>query len=130
MNIVRAWTTAAKAFDAEALVALAPEDFEMVTMHRGIQRGHDAVRSWAARQTFGVAMHVDVCRYFHRDDTVVAETRIEWRDVETGELAESGDGAAVFVVRDGLVASIAVHPDLVSALSSAGISETDGPELP
>src|SRR3712207_5209914 len=93
VDVVRSWNLAAREGDAEALVALSHEDFEMVTMHRGTQRGHDAVRGWVEKQTYGLAMHIEPKRYFHRGETVVVATHVEMRWVETGEVAEVQEGA-------------------------------------
>lgn len=125
IDVVRAWIAAAKAFDADALVATAHEDFEWAGMRREIQRGNDALKAWVERQTYGVAMHVNAVPYAQRGDTVVAEGCAEWRDSYTGELVETERGALVFVIREGKVARLSVHPDLTAGLSAGGLSEAD-----
>ena len=128
--MVRSWNVAAEAGDAEALAALVHDDFELVTMHRGVQQGPDAVRSWVAKQSHGVGMHVEPRRYFARGNTVAVDTIVEMRWVETGEVAETSDGAVVFEVRDGRVGRLTVHPDIAAALEATGLGESDEAELP
>lgn len=130
LEVIRSWDAAAEAGDAEALAALVHEDFEMVTMHRGTQHGRDAARGWLERQSHGVGMHVRPRRFFQRGGTVAVDAIIEMRWVETGEVAETRDGAAVFEVRDGLVSRLTVHPDIESALAAAGLDESDEAESP
>ncbi len=124
LEVVEAWNTAYNARDAEALVALAHEDVELVSP-RGVDRGHDAVRESVRRQAYGVGMHVDVHRRFHRGEHVVTAGAIELRFVDSGELAERFQAAAAFVVRDGRVARVEPHADLASALAAAGVDASD-----
>ena len=128
LDAVRAWNEAAEAGDADALAALVHDDFEMVHMHRGVQHGPDAARDWLAKQSHGVGMRARPRRYFLRDGTVAVDALIELRWVETGELAETRDGAVVFVVRDGRIASLTVHPDIAAALAATGLDESDAAE--
>ncbi|MGH2840403.1 MAG: nuclear transport factor 2 family protein [Solirubrobacteraceae bacterium] len=128
VDVARSWFRAAKALDADALAAASHDDFEWVTMHRGTRRGHEGLRAWVERQSYGVAMHTEAVGYFHRDDTVVAPTRTELRYVEDGELAGTDTGAVVIVVRGDRVASLTGHPDLPAALRAAGLTEAEGPE--
>jgi len=88
VEVVDAWNAAYDARDAEALVALAHEDVELVTPGRGTQRGHEAIRESVRRQTYGVGMHVGTHRRLHRDEPVVTAGTIELRFVDSGELAE------------------------------------------
>jgi len=125
LKVVRAWYRAAEAFDADALAAVSHDDFEWVTIHRGTQLGHGALTDWVQRQSYGVALHIEPQRYFQRGNTVVAETRTEWRYVDGGELAQTSSGAAVFEVRDDRVARLLSHDDLASALASTGLTEAD-----
>lgn len=117
--IVRAWHDALNAGDADALVALCAEDVE-VGGPRGSDRGSHLMREWAARAN--VTMQAN--RLFGRGDTVVAEERAEWHD-ETGAVTSGADLASVFVVQNGVVASVVRHADLDTALAAAEISSVD-----
>jgi hypothetical protein len=77
------------------------------------------------RQSYGVTMAPTSQRYFARGDTVVAFAVIEWRDVESGELAGRDEGATVRVVGEGRIARFEIHEDLASALSSSGLTHAD-----
>jgi ketosteroid isomerase-like protein len=125
VEVVDAWNAAYDARDAEALVALAHEDVELVTPGRGTQRGHEAIRESVRRQTYGVGMHVGTHRRLHRDEPVVTAGTIELRFVDSGELAERFEAAAAFTVRDGRVARMEPHADLASALAAAGVDQAD-----
>ncbi len=111
-------------FDEGALIALADEDLELVTPV-GTQRGHDALRGWLAKQTYGVAPRFEGRRVFVRGDTVVVDLHLEFRYVDGGEVAGSQDLAIGFAIQDGLVRRITAHPDLGSALSVSGLDEAD-----
>jgi hypothetical protein len=124
VEVVKAWNAAYNARDAEALVALAHEDVELVSP-RGVDRGHDAVRESVRRQAYGVGMHVFTHRRFHRGEHVVIAGTIELRFVDSGELAERFEAAAAFTVRDGRVARMEPHADLPSALAAAGVDASD-----
>ena len=52
------------------------------------------------------------------------EQEAEWRSLENGGLSGSQQEASVFVVRDGLVVSVARYPALVDALRAADIEES------
>ncbi len=58
-------------------------------------QGHDAIRTWAQRETFGVHMHVDVVQEKNAEGTAV-EVR-----VKSG--GYSGPGTFVFTIRKGLI---------------------------
>ena len=125
LDVIRAWNRAAEDRDADALAALVHDDFEMVTMHRGTQHGPEAMRGWVERQAHGLGMHVVPRRFFARGETVAAETIVEMRWVESGEVAERSEGAVVFEVRDGLIQRLTVHPGIDAALEAGGLEESD-----
>jgi hypothetical protein len=125
LDVVQAWGRAMGDFDEKALIALADEEIEIVTPG-GTRRGHDALREWLGKQTYGVAPHFEQRRLFVRDDTVVVELHVEYRYVDGGEVAGSADAAFAFAVRNNLVRRITGHLDLASALSATGLNETDG----
>ena len=105
-------------------MALVHEDLEIVTMHRGTLHGPGALRAWVARQSFGVAMHVAIGRVFEGDGVVVAQTRTEWRYVDSGELGDTSSGALAFAVRDGRIARVTVHDDIDTALAVTQLGES------
>jgi hypothetical protein len=124
VDVAQAWGRAMDDFDEEALVALAHEEIEIVTPG-DTKRGRDGLRGWLTKQTYGAVPHFERRRAFARDGTVVVELRVELRYVDGGEVAGSMDSAAVFVVEDGLVRRITMHPNLEPALSAAGLGEAD-----
>jgi hypothetical protein len=54
-----------------------------------------------ARQTYGVTMVPTQQRYFARRNAVVVDSVIEWRYVDSGDVAGRDDGATLCTVRDG-----------------------------
>jgi limonene-1,2-epoxide hydrolase len=122
--VVRAWIRALECGDADALVALTSPRLEY-TRWSGVERGHDAVRGLVERQGYGVSGQPTLLRAFGRDDTVVAEVRMEGRYVDTGELAGVEQAAALFVVQEGRVAHLERYRELAAALAAAGLSEDD-----
>jgi hypothetical protein len=125
LEVVRECDRAFDARDVEQMLALAHEDCEIVTLHQGTLHGHEVLRAFMSRQTYGVTPVIEQRRYFARDDTVVTFMRAEWRYVESGEAAGREERAAVYAVRDGRVARFEIHPDLPAALASGGLTEDD-----
>ncbi len=124
-DVVREYVRAFDARDVERMVAVAHPEFEAVTP-RGVIRGHDAIRGFMARQTYGVTPVTRFQRYFERGDFVVVFTRFSWRYADTREALEGQDeDAAVYTVRDGQVARFEPFGDLPSALESTGMTEDD-----
>lgn len=125
LGVVRAYNQAYHARDLEGMLGLVDEECEFVTSHRGIMRGHDAVRAFMHRQSYGVTMVPTNQRYFAAGGTVVVYGRVEWRYVESGELAGRDEGATMCTVRDGRIVRFAVHDDLESALSAGRLTIGD-----
>jgi hypothetical protein len=64
-------------------------------------------------------------RYFARGDRVVVYGTIEWRYVDSGEVADREQGGTGCEVRDGRIVRLELHEDLEVALESAGLTEAD-----
>jgi limonene-1,2-epoxide hydrolase len=122
IEVVRAWIEALNAGDVERMITLAREDIEFDTP-RGVTRGHEELRAFMERQTYGVALWVTPYRDFGEGDVIVVDGLNELRYVDSGEIASSFEGPATFTVRDGRVARFASHHDLATALSAAGLDE-------
>jgi hypothetical protein len=118
LAVVHLWGRAFNERDLDHLLALSASDIELAT-HKRPERGHDAIRRLLRLQSYGVAQHVRAQRYIARETTVVVEALIELRWVDSGELAETMHGVAVFV-RDGRVCRFCPQPDLASAFRVAG----------
>jgi hypothetical protein len=101
LEVVRAYNEAYHARDLEGTLALVDETCEFVTQHRGVMRGHDAVRAFMERQTYGVAMVPTDQRYFARPERGgVRHDRVALRRVE-------------------------IHDGLASALAAGGMTQAD-----
>jgi hypothetical protein len=125
LAVARAYDVAYDARDVERMVALAHEDVEAVTP-RGTVRGHAPLRAFMARQTYGVSWRATERRYFYRGgNAVVVAVRGEWRYVDSGDVAEREDGAAVYSVHDGLVTRFEPFDDLDAALAAAAMTQDD-----
>ena len=125
LDVVRGYNSAFDARDVDAMVAHVHPDCEIVTLHRGIMRGHEPLRAFMNRQAYGVTMVPTERRYFVRGETVVVYGVLEWRYVDSGELAEREHGGTVCVVRDGRITRLEIHELLTSALDSARMTEAD-----
>jgi hypothetical protein len=124
LDVAEAWGRAMDGLDEEALIALAHPEIEIVTQG-GTRRGHDALREWLGKQTYGVAPRFERRRTFARGATVAVDLRVEFRYLDGGGVAASEDVAAVIEVTDEFVRRITLHTELASALSAAGLNETD-----
>jgi ketosteroid isomerase-like protein len=118
--LVRAWHEALNAGDVDRLVALSSDDVE-IGGPRGPGKGSGLLRDWAGR----AGIRLDMGRVFHRPGTVVVEQQAQWRSPATGEVTGSETVATVFRVREGRVVSIVRHPNRLSALQAADLSEAD-----
>lgn len=118
ISVVTAWHDALNHGDVDRLLALSHLDIE-VGGPRGSSRGVDVLREWVER----AGIHLELRRVFRRADTVVAEQAATWRSADTGEVTDRQTVASVFVVRDGRVARVLRHPDLVDALRAVGFDE-------
>ena len=119
LTTVTAWGRAFNDRDLDSLLALAAPDIRL-NNHRGVERGHNAVRRMLALQTYGVAQHIRPLRYLAHEQTVAVEALVELRWVDGGELAETAEAFAVFEARDGRVHSFSPQPDLPAACRIAG----------
>jgi hypothetical protein len=120
----RSWIDAFNARDLERLRALADERFEHVRLSGGVLGRHQ-LDELLQRHSFGVGVQFLPRRYFCRGGTVVVDAGIEWRDVDTGALTDTGERAAVVQIRDGRVLRMTLHRELIEALEGAGLNTTD-----
>ena len=119
--VVRAWREALNARDLARMLTLVDDRIEVLTP-RGTERGVRSVREFMERQTYGVGLHIEQPRLFADGDTVVLAARADLRWVDSGDLADASDIAAVFHVHDQRIARIEIHDELRSALAAAGLS--------
>lgn len=119
-EVVLDWHEALHGGDVERLVALSDPDIE-VGGPRGSGRGVQLLREWVERAN----IHLASRRVFQSAGTMVVEQGAEWRSADTGEVAGSQTVASIFVVRDGLVASVLRYDDLADALRVAQLDESD-----
>ena len=113
IQIVIAWHDALNEGDVERLVALSHPDVE-VGGPRGSAHGAQILREWVARAN----IRLEPGRTFDEASTVVVEQGAEWQSTVPGGVQTV---ASVFVVSDGLVASVVRYPDLASALQAANL---------
>jgi hypothetical protein len=65
-------------------------------------RGHEAIRMWAQRETFGVQMHIDVTQEKNTEGTTVAVNA-------TSKSGYSGPGTFFFTVHSGLIKRLVIR---------------------
>ena len=116
---VYAWGQPLNERDLDRMLALSAPDIELAKPNRA-ERGHDAVCRLVYLQSYGVAQHVYPRRYIARATTVIVEALIELRWVETGDLAQTMHGVALFDVRDGQITRFRPLPDLFTAFALTG----------
>ena len=122
--VVRAWREALNARDLARMLTLVDDRIEVLTP-RGTERGVRPVREFIERQTYGVGLHIERPRLYADGDTVVLAASAELRWVDSGDLADAGDMAAIFHVHDERIARIEIHNGLQLALAAAGLSASD-----
>ncbi len=119
LDTVRDWHEALNQGDADRLVRLSDPEVR-VGGPRGSGAGSGLLREWVSRAN----VDLEPQRVFHRGETVVVEEAARWRSPDSGEVTGSATVATVFVVRDGLVSSVARHDDLAQALDAADLDES------
>ncbi len=119
VGTVLAWHEALNGGDARRLVELSHPDVE-VGGPRGTGYGAQLLREWVERAN----IYLDPGRIFQEADTVVVEQGAKWEPPGTGGPGSAQTVASVFVVRDGLVASVLRYPDVTEALRAAGLDES------
>ena len=121
-------TEAAKRFyeafnarDLDAFVATLSENVELQTA-RGLRIGREEARAWATRNpTGGLEQRLVVEELREHTDHVVALVRKQWWWVESDELADDEETAALFTFSDGLITRWQPFTDRAAALAAGGI---------
>jgi hypothetical protein len=116
-ELADAWIEAFNARDLDAVLELAADDVEFVTLHRGTLT-RDDFPAFFERQSYGVGIYVIPKRWIEHEGVLVVEATVEFRFVETGDVAGSGDGAASFRGGDGRIARVKLHQSVEAALAS------------
>jgi limonene-1,2-epoxide hydrolase len=120
VRVVEAWHAALNEGDVDRLVGLSHPDVE-VGGPRGTGRGVQLLREWVNRAN----VRLEPRRLFSRGGTVVVEQAGQWRSAESGEVIGSQSVAAVFAVCAGLVMSLVRYDDLLEALKTTGLNQSD-----
>src|SRR5690242_13472805 len=84
-------------------------------------RGAYLLREWSGRADIQLTPRA----VFAGGVVVVVAQDAAWRSETSGAVTGQATPASVFIVRDGLIASVIRHPDLASALSAVGLDEAD-----
>jgi hypothetical protein len=117
---VDSWHEALNAGDADRVARMSTEHVE-IHGPRGVARGRDVMRAWAA----GAGVRLVPTRWFcGADDEVVIAQRATWAQ-DDGGFTEPVTVATAFRVRDGLIGSVARFDDLGDALASLGLGAAD-----
>ena len=124
LEVARDYNEAYRARDVDRMLTLVDDACEFVSP-RGVMRGHAAVRAFMERQSYGVTMVPTEQRYFARGDTVVVYGVVEWRYVDSGELAGREEGGIGFCIREGRIVGFTPYDDLATALSTTGLTAAD-----
>jgi ketosteroid isomerase-like protein len=125
LDVIRTFSRHFDERDVEGAVLLLANDVEAVTP-RGTQHGPESFRVFMARQTYGVTPVVQSRRYFVRGDAVVVGMRTQYVYVEGDEPAGAPeDGAALYLVREGLIRRFQPFGNLAAALDAAGMTAAD-----
>jgi hypothetical protein len=122
VSIVNAWHEALNTGNVDRLIALSSDVIEVGGPRgRGTGPAAQLLRDWLGR----AGIQLEPYRTYHRDNTVVVEQGARWQTCEAGTSAEPQTVAAVFVVKDGRVASVVRYADLASALAASGLTSSD-----
>ena len=117
IGLVERFLEAFNARDEQRMLATLDEHVEFRFRQMVVKR-KAGLRGLLRGQARGVGYHIEHGRCLERDDELAAEIRKELRWVESGDLAEVEDVAAVFVASDGLLARYTEFDDLASAIAA------------
>ena len=126
IGLVERFLEAFNARDEQRMLATLHEDIEFRFRHT-VVKGKAGLKGLLRAQAQGAGYRIEHGRCLERDGKLAAEIRKELRWVETGELAEVEDVAAVFVAEDGLLVRYTELDDLASAITACGVTEKDEP---
>jgi len=107
-EVVRAWFGAVNALDVDRMIELTHPAVRLATP-RGTLEGHDGVRTFAERQTYGARMHVTNVRLIEDADAVLTEDAIEFRSVDDGSTMGREVMRGRWTVRDGRITAFEPH---------------------
>jgi limonene-1,2-epoxide hydrolase len=113
---VREFIRAFNERDLDAFVAVLDPEVELHSM-KGLRKGRDAARLWAARPPGGVQQTIELEELYEDTDRAVALIRRVWRWEEDGSAAGEDEMAWLFELRDHRVRSWRPFEDRAEALS-------------
>jgi hypothetical protein len=119
---VRRFYEAFNAQDLDAFVQTLDPHVELQTA-RGLRIGLAEARSWATRTPAGrLEQRIVVENLRENRNHVVAMVRQQWWWVDSEELAEDNEVAAMFTFKDELISRWQPYTDREQALEAAGIT--------
>lgn len=119
-QIALAWTEAANQQDQARLLNLSDPQIEIIGP-RGSGYGVDLLLDWLSRAGLSLETH----RIFARHQAVVLLQHGSWHSVETGEMIGEAEVASRFEVQAGKVKTLERDDNLQTALTKAGLQESD-----
>jgi hypothetical protein len=122
LDVIRDWHGAVNRGDADELVALSHEDFE-IGGPRGTAAGSSILRDWVSR----AGIQLEPGRWFAGPGIVVVEQIATWRTSDGG-LTEPATIASSFRVEDGKVSKMVRFESVEAALAANGLTVQD--EIP
>lgn len=128
LRLLQELTAAWNDRDADRVVAFAAPEI-VVDLPRGREVGARALLGAMDLQSYGVGIFFRPRRVFGADGRYVLAGRLEYRYVESGEVANvQEDGGVVFEMSGGLVTRFAPKQSLGDALADLGLEE-DSPSV-
>lgn len=116
---VREFIRAFNERDLDAFVEVLDPEVELHSM-RGLRKGREAARLWAARPPGGVQQTIEVEELYEDGDRAVALINRVWHWEEDGSHASTDEMAWFFALRDHKVRSWWPFEDRAAALRAGG----------
>jgi ketosteroid isomerase-like protein len=117
---VQRFIDALNAGDIDLQIGLLDPDVQLET-NRGPRRGIEAARESLMKHFDHLVRYIGVEDFRAQGRLVVALVRVELLWKESGEQAETYDGAAVATVRDGRIVEWELFQDRAAAMAAAGM---------
>jgi ketosteroid isomerase-like protein len=108
--------------DTAEFVSLLDPEVELQTPGGPRLHGHDQARDWFEREPENVQARIIPDRFIEAGDVVVGLGRTEVRWIQSGEIANEGESAALIWFRDGKIVSWQPFETHAAALGPAGPS--------
>jgi ketosteroid isomerase-like protein len=128
LEVVRRWVELYNdRTDVTEFLSLLDPEVELQTTGGPRLHGHDEAREWFEKEFENARTRLTPDRFVEGDEVVAGLGRTEVRWIESGEIANEFESAAMFSFRDGKILRWQPFESHDAALEAAGLVLSEGP---